>query len=106
MLLPITLLLSLLVAASPLLGLIVLLQLPAFKQSAWDTACATLGAGLVGCMSTMAAVYICAMGLAQSMPGDDPERAIGAGVFLPIGALFTFIALVIGVGLTLQRGKS
>jgi hypothetical protein len=94
-----------LVAASPLLGIIAIIQLPAFKQSAWRTACATLGAGLAGCISTMAAVYICAMGLAQSMPGDDPERAIGAAVFLPIGALFTFLALLTGLGLTLKRNK-
>jgi hypothetical protein len=103
--LPITLAIAMLVAASPLLGIIALTQLPSFEQSAWRTAFATFGAGLAGCISTMAAVYICATGLAQSMPGDDPERAIGAGVFLPIGALFTFLALLIGVSLTLKRAK-
>ena len=105
MLLLVTLALTMVVAASPLLGIIALSQLLALEQSAWRTAFATFGAGLAGCMSTMAAVVICATGLAQSMPGDDPDRAIGAGVFLPIGALFTFLALLIGVGLTLKRTK-
>jgi hypothetical protein len=101
--LPLTLITTMLLAASPLLGLVAVTRLPALRKSAWRTAFATLGAGLVGCVSTMAAVFICASGLAQSMPGNGPKCVTGAGIFLPIGALFTCIALLTGVVMTLSR---
>jgi hypothetical protein len=92
-----------LLAASPLLGLVAVTRLPSFRKSAWRTAFATLGAGLIGCVSTMAAVFTCASGLAQSMPGEGARSVTGAGIFLPIGALFTCTALLTGVIMTLNR---
>jgi hypothetical protein len=101
--LPLTLVTTMLVAASPLLGLVVVTQLPSLRKSAWRTAFATLSSGFAGCVSTMAAVFLCASGLAQSIPGDGPNCVTGAGIFLPIGAFFTCIALLTGVVMTLNR---
>jgi hypothetical protein len=101
--LPLTLITTMLVAASPLLGLVAVTRLPSLRKSAWRTAFATLGSGFVGCVSTMAAVFICASSLAQTMPGDGPKCVTGAGIFLPIGAFVTCIALLTGVVMTLNR---
>jgi hypothetical protein len=100
---PLTLLLALFIAASPLLGVVPLLNLPWDKQSAWCTAFATLGVGLLGGGSALLAVFICASGLVRAMPGDGPKCVTGAAVFFPVGVLFTFIAFLIGLRFTLRR---
>jgi len=91
------------VAAVPLIGLIAVSQLDSVKYSASSTALATFGAGLTGCASTILAIFICAAGLAQSMQGEGPKCVTGAAVFLPVGAIFTMVALLVGVCLTISR---
>ncbi len=98
-----TLLVPAVVAAAPLIGLLAVSWLPVLKSSASLTALVTLGAAFAGCVSTMLAMFICAVGLARGMQGQGPECVTGAAVFLPIGALFTLAALLVGGCLAVSR---
>ncbi|WP_157807407.1 hypothetical protein [Hymenobacter chitinivorans] len=46
---------------------------------------------------------LCANGLAQGMPAGEAKCVTGAAVFLPVGGLFTLLALLTGVALTISR---
>jgi hypothetical protein len=98
-----TLLLPTLVAAAPLLALVGITQLRPVKRSASLTALTTLGGGLMGCTCTVLAIVLCANSLAQGMPANEPKCVTGAAVFLPIGVIFTLLALVTGICLTISR---
>jgi hypothetical protein len=98
-----TLLLPTLVAAAPLLALLGVTRLRPVRESASLTALTTLGGGLMGCACTAMAIVLCANGLAQGMPANEPKCVTGAAVFLPIGVIFTVLALVTGIYLTISR---
>ena len=98
-----TLTLPTLVAATPFLAFIAVLWLYPVKQSAALTAAATVGVGLLGGACTVLAIGLCAHFLAQGMPANEPNCVTGAAVFLPIGAIFTLLALLLGIGVTIRR---
>ncbi|PJJ60645.1 hypothetical protein CLV45_2074 [Hymenobacter chitinivorans DSM 11115] len=98
-----TLLLPTLVAAFPLVGIITTNRLRPIRQSALLTGLNTVAWGIIGCVSTALAVMLCANGLAQGMPAGEAKCVTGAAVFLPVGGLFTLLALLTGVALTISR---
>ena len=93
------------VAASPLVILLLTCGRTYFKKSFKLTISISLFSLLLGLITPFCATIVSANGLSYDLPKDRPNCVEGASVFFPLGYIFTIIAIGFAVNYCIKSYK-
>jgi hypothetical protein len=91
-----------LIAACPLIAILFLRRARVIRDSSVLAIITTLLTTALGFGTAILSTVFCASTMADMMPNDDSKCLTGPLIFLPMGLLFTGIAFLVGLVLTIQ----